>query len=246
MISRPAELMDRLAAVLPERRVNSRRRVLVIAAHPDDELLGCGGTVALHTRAGDEVTSVIVCEGESLRYGPGGVGQRSHIHRAADTLGVRTVHTLNFPDQRLDTKTLTDIITPLEQIVREVRPQLVYVQHGGDINRDHQILFQATLVATRPTEPSIQAVYAFDTACSTEWAYPRTFSADTWVDISSTLDLKLQAMACYESEVREYPHPRSLEALQYRARAWGNQHCLDAAEAFQTIRRTLRHGQTPV
>ncbi len=246
MISRPAELMDRLAAVLPERRVNSRRRVLVIAAHPDDELLGCGGTVALHTRAGDEVTSVIVCEGESLRYGPRGVGQRTHIDRAADTLGVRAVRTLNFPDQRLDTRTLTDIITPLEQIVREVRPQLVYVQHGGDINRDHQILFQAALVATRPTEPSIQAVYAFDTASSTEWAYPRTFSADTWVDISTTLDLKLQAMACYESEVREYPHPRSLEALQYRARAWGNQHCLDAAEAFQTIRRTLRHGQTPV
>jgi LmbE family N-acetylglucosaminyl deacetylase len=114
------------------------------------------------------------------------------------------------------------------------------------LNRDHQLLFQATLVATRPPETCIEAVYAFDTASSTEWAYPRSFTADTWVDITDTLDLKIAAMACYESEVRAYPHPRSLEALRHRARAWGNQHCLDAAEAFMTVRRTLRNGQTPV
>lgn len=221
-------------------------RVLVIAAHPDDELLGCGGTVALHTRAGDHVTSVIVCEGESLRYGPDGVGQKDHIRMAADTLGVQDVRTLGFPDQRLDTITLCDIMTPIEAIVAEVQPQVVYCQYGGDINRDHQILFKALLVAVRPTVTCIQAVLAFDTASSTEWAYPRTFAPDTWVDISSTLDAKLAAMACYESEVREYPHPRSLGALRHRAKAWGNQHCLDAAEVFMTIRRTLRDGQAPV
>jgi LmbE family N-acetylglucosaminyl deacetylase len=221
------------------------RRVLVIAAHPDDELLGCGGTVALHTRAGDEVTSVIACEGESLRY-PGGVGQADHMRLAAQTLGVRDVRQLGFADQRLDTCTLTDIITPLEEAVREVRPNLVYCQFGGDINRDHQVLFQAILVATRPTVADLQAVLAFDTASSTEWAYPRTFTPDTWVDISDTLDTKLAAMSCYESEVRDYPHPRSLGALRNRARAWGNQHCMDAAEVFMTVRRTLRDGQTPV
>ncbi|PYP43192.1 MAG: PIG-L family deacetylase [Gemmatimonadetes bacterium] len=220
--------------------------VLVIAAHPDDELLGCGGTAALHARAGDEVTAVIACEGESLRYGPAGVGQNGHMKRAAGTLGLRDVRQLAFPDQRLDTMALTELITPLERIVREVRPAIIYCQYGGDINRDHQLLFQAVLVAARPTEPCIEAVYAFDTASSTEWAFPRSFAADTWVDISETLDTKLAAMACYESEVRPYPHPRSLEALRYRAKAWGNQHCLDAAEAFMTIRRTLRHGQTPV
>ena len=101
------------------------------------------------------------------------------------------------------------------------------------------------LVATRPVERSIEAVYAFDTASSTEWGYPRSFVPDTWVDISSTLEHKIAAMACYESEVRPYPHPRSLEALRHRARAWGNQHCLEAAEVFMTVRRTRRHGQTP-
>jgi N-acetylglucosamine malate deacetylase 1 len=221
------------------------RRILVIAAHPDDELLGCGGTVALHAKAGDAVTAVIVCEGESLRYGPNGVGQADHMRRAAAALGVADVRPLGFADQRLETMPLTDIITPLEKIVREVRPQIVYCQYGGDANLDHAIVFKAQLVATRPVEPSIEAVYAFDTASSTEWGYPRTFVPDTWVDITATLEQKIAAMACYESEVREYPHPRSLEALRYRAYAWGNQNCMQAAEVFMTVRRTLRNGAPP-
>src|SRR6266496_1573616 len=163
------------------------KRVLVIAAHPDDELLGCGGTVALHTQRGDAVVSVIACEGE--------------------TLGVRDVRQLGFPDQRLDTITLTELISPIEQIVREIRPSIVYGQYGGDVNRDHELLFKALLVATRPTEPYIETVYAFDTASSTEWGYPRSFVPDTWIDISATLETKIAAMACYESEVRPYPHP---------------------------------------
>src|SRR5947208_1189929 len=125
---------------LPRGTAVSKRRVLVIAAHPDDELLGCGGTVALHTRAGDLVTAVIVCEGESLRY-PQGVGQAEHTRRAAAALGVTDVRVLGFPDQKLDTFPLTDVIAPLQEIVREVRPRIVYGQFGGDANRDHDILF---------------------------------------------------------------------------------------------------------
>ncbi len=221
------------------------RSVLVIAAHPDDEVLGCGGTVALHARAGDEVTGVIACEGESLRYGPGGVGQSEHSRRAAEMLGLKESRRLGFPDQRLDTLTLLDLIAPLERAVREVRPAVVYCQFGGDANRDHELLFRAALVATRPLEPFLEAVYAFDTASSTEWGYPRSFVPDTWVDISTTLEQKLCAMACYESEVRPYPHPRSLEALRHRAHAWGNQCCMEAAEVFMTVRRTLRTDYTP-
>ena len=221
-------------------------RVLVIAAHPDDEVLGCGGTAALHVRAGHEVTAVIACEGESLRYGPEGVGQAEHIRRAARVLGLQETRLLGFADQRLDTLSLVDLITPLEEVVRELRPAVVYCQFGGDANRDHELLFRAALVATRPIEPYIEAVYAFDTASSTEWGYPRTFVPDTWVDISATLEQKLCAMQCYESEVRPYPHPRSIEALRNRARAWGNQCCLEAAEVFMTVRRSLRGGQAPV
>jgi len=222
------------------------RSVLVIAAHPDDEVLGCGGTVALHARAGDEVTAVIACEGESLRYGPGGVGQSEHSRRAAEMLGLKESRRLGFPDQRLDTLTLLDLIAPLERAVREVRPAVVYCQFGGDANRDHELLFRAALVATRPLEPFLEAVYAFDTASSTEWGYPRSFVPDTWVDISTTLEQKLCAMACYESEVRPYPHPRSLEALRHRAHSWGNQCCMEAAEVFMTVRRTVRTDHTPL
>jgi len=221
------------------------RSVLVIAAHPDDEVLGCGGTVALHARAGDEVTAVIACEGESLRYGPGGVGQSEHTRRAAEMLGLKESRPLGFPDQRLDTLTLLDLIAPLERAVQEVRPAVVYCQFGGDANPDHELLFRAALVATRPLEPFLEAVYAYDSASSTEWGYPRSFVPDTWVDISTTLEQKLCAMACYESEVRPYPHPRSLEALRHRAHAWGNQCCMEAAEVFMTVRRTLRTDYTP-
>lgn len=217
-------------------------RVLVLAAHPDDELLGCGGTVALHAARGAHVTSVIACEGESLRYANGSVSLGDDAIRASRVLGVQDVRQLSMPDQGLDRMTLTELITPLEAIVREVRPRLVYCQHGGDINRDHELLFKAILVATRPTEPYIEGIYAFDTASSTEWAYPNTFIPDTWVDIADTLETKLAAMACYTSEVREYPHPRSLDALRFRARAWGNRCCLEAAEVFMTVRRVMRHG----
>ena len=222
------------------------RRILVIAAHPDDELLGCGGTIALHTARGEHVTALIACEGESLRYGTGTVDMAAQTREACSTLGISDIRQLKFPDQGLDRLTLTELIAPLEQAVRDVRPHVVYCQYGGDINRDHELLFKATLVATRPTEASIQGVYAFDTASSTEWGYPCTFVPDTWIDISSTLDTKLQAMSCYGSEVREYPHPRSLDALRFRAKAWGNRCCLDAAEVFMTVRRVMRNGSAPL
>src|SRR2546430_16034289 len=138
----------------------SPSRVLVIAAHPDDEVLGCGGTVALHVRAGDEVHTAIACEGESLRYGPEGIGQPEHICRAARTLGVRDVRMLGFPDQRLDTMTLTDVIAPLANLVRELHPDIVYCQHGGGVERHHQLLFQGALVATRPPAHRIRSGYA--------------------------------------------------------------------------------------
>src|SRR5256714_11728157 len=140
------------------------RRVLVIAAHRDDEVLGCGGTLALHTRIGDEVHAAIACEGESLRYGPEGVGQSHHMHQAAQTLGLQDVRLLGFPDQRLDTVTLTDIIAPLEQRVREGRPDILYCQYGGHGKRGHELPFKAAPVATPPTENRIEADDALHTA----------------------------------------------------------------------------------
>lgn len=222
------------------------KNVLVIAAHPDDELLGVGGTIALHTRAGDRVTSVVVCAGDLKHDQDGELGVWRQTREAADKLGVQDVRLLDFPDQALDRFSLTEVITPLEAIVEQIRPSVVYLQYGYDINRDHQLLFQAALVATRPMETCIEAVYAFDTVSSTEWAYPRTFNPDTWVDISETLDQKLEAMACYETELRDWPHPRSLHSLRVKAESVGSQMICPAAETFMTIRRVVRNGKTPV
>ena len=225
---------------------NEPTRVLVVAAHPDDELLGCGGTIRLHTNNGDRVTSIIACEGESIRYQEGQVDQRSDTLRAAEVLGVNDVRRFEFPDQKLDTINLVDIITKLEDVIADVRPTIIYTQWGGDINRDHKILFEALLVAARPMEAFIETIYAFDTASSTEWAYPRNFVPDTWVDITPVIDDKLSAMSCYKSELRKYPHPRSLEGLKAKAASWGVQCCMDYAEVFMTIRRVKRDGKTPI
>ncbi len=222
----------------------ANNNILVIAAHPDDEVLGCGGTIALHSQKGDKVYAVIACEGESLRYSKESVGLRNCTKKVSKLLGIYRTWELGFKDQKLDTVTLTKLITPLEEVVREVKPHIVFCQYGEDINRDHQLLFKALMVATRPTETYIQGIYAFETASSTEWAYPRSFIPDTWVDISSTLDVKSKAMAHYKSELRPYPHPRSLKSLKNKAKAFGNQCCLDAAEVFMTVRRALRNGET--
>ena len=222
-----------------------RTEALVIAAHPDDEVLGCGGTIALHTRGGERVVTLITCESVSLRYRDVDVDMERQTRDAAAVLQVDDVIELGFPDQALDTLTLTDLIVRLEQVVNEVQPRVVYCQYGGDVNRDHQLLFKATLVATRPMARSIEAIYAYSTLSSTEWGYPRTFSPDTWVDISTTLDQKLAAMACYRSELHDFPHPRSLKAIRSKAEADGSACCLRAAEPFMTLRRISRDGQTP-
>lgn len=214
-------------------------RVLVVAAHPDDELLGIGGIVIKHVRAGDEVRSIIMCEGESLRY-HGDVGQNTAIQEAASVMGVGKIYHLKYPDQKLDTYTLTELITPLEEISEEFRPNIIYCQSACDANRDHKILFEAAMIAFRPTSEWIEDFYSFYTASSTEWGVPRNFVPDTWIDISDTLDKKIEAFEKYQSEIRDYPHPRSSNALRYQAHFWGNQCCMDAAEVLMTVRKVLR------
>lgn len=214
-------------------------RVLIVAAHPDDEILGVGGIAIKHVNNGDEVRSVIMCEGESLRYKEG-VGQTTATLEAANVIGIYHVYQLGYPDQRLDTFTLTDLIIPLEKISEEYHPNIIYCQSASDANRDHKILFEAAMVAFRPTSEWIENFSCFYTGSSTEWGYPRDFVPDTWIDISSVMNKKIEAFEKYNSEVRDYPHPRSSDALKYQAHFWGNQCCMDSAEVLMTIRRVSR------
>lgn len=215
-------------------------RVLVIAAHPDDEVLGCGGTVIRHKEKGDVIESLIVCESESLRYKNALVNMDEALRRAAMILGISKSHKLNMPDQKLDTFSLVDIITPIEKVIESFKPNIIYVQSGCDLNRDHRIVFEAASIAFRPVEDYIRDILAYYVGGSTDWATPVTFHADTWIDITKELDRKIEAMKCYKSELRQYPHPRSERAIRNIAHYMGNQCCLEAAEAFMTIRRIER------
>jgi len=210
--------------------------VLVIAAHPDDEILGGGATFAKLARRGRAVHALIVCEGESVRYGEGGE-QQQQSQRAAELIGFASLRCLGLPDQRLDTISQIDLNQQLEAILDELRPSTVYTHCAGDINRDHQILHEAVLVATRPGRTYIEEVLGFETPSATGLEPEQAFRPDTFEVVTDTLSQKLAAMRCYETEAPPFPHPRSLQALRHRAHYWGSRIHRDAAEPFVTLRR---------
>jgi LmbE family N-acetylglucosaminyl deacetylase len=215
--------------------------ILNIAAHPDDELLGQGGTIARHVLAGDRVTTLIVCEGSTVRYGRD-VSQEieTQARSASRVLGVSDVRFLGLQEQGLDGLRLIDVARPIEQVVAEAQPEIVYTHSAADLNRDHRVLLEAVQVATRPyAAPSVREIWMCETASSTEWGGPpllAPFHPQLYVDISGTLDLKIRAFECYEREVRPWPHPRSARALRARAEHWGSHAGLQAAEPFQLVR----------
>jgi LmbE family N-acetylglucosaminyl deacetylase len=219
-------------------------RVLAIAAHPDDELLGLGATLARHAEAGDDVIAIVVSEGASSRYEAGAEHELQRAGRkAAEVLGLREVRFLGFPDQRLDTIPLIEITQRIEREMDGFRPDVLYTHHWGDMNRDHRIVGEAVMVAARPIGDAFpRTVLLFETPSSTEWAPPDPTSAfipNHFVDVTRTIEKKLAAMACYESELRPAPHPRSLEALRARSQYWGQIITRPYAEAFVLARRVV-------
>jgi N-acetylglucosamine malate deacetylase 1 len=217
------------------------QRVLVVGAHPDDEVLGVGGTLARHVAEGDEVHALVLCEGLSLRYPDAKDDFLEREGRAsAKVLGLASWTLHGFADQRLDRQSLVELAAPIEQLVRELKPSIVYTHWAGDINRDHKLVCEATLVATRPKEACIRKIYAYETASETELGIPYDFSPTTFVEIGPYLDTKLAAMACYVSQSPPKDHPRSVEHLRLRAHYWGQGMYMTAAEPFVLLREYRR------
>jgi len=222
-------------------------RVLVLAAHPDDEVLGCGGTMARLVNDGAEVHVHILGEGATSRYDSSELADesllralREEAQQAGRLLGVGEVEVHDLPDNRFDAEALLDIIKVVEGLVQRIDPQIIYTHHGGDLNIDHRIVHQAVLVASRPvTTGGVRDVYAWEVLSSTEWAFQQIepcFRPNVFVDITDTLERKVEAMKAYSSEIREFPHPRSPEGLEVAARRWGTVAGFHAAEAFQLVR----------
>lgn len=220
--------------------------ILVIAAHPDDEVLGCGGAIARHAEQGDSISILILANGLTSRVGFDSAREQEQLRvhheradRAGKLLGAREVNIVGFPDQKLDMVPLLEITQRIESEVRRVRPEIVFTHHGGDLNMDHVMTFRATMTATRPVAGNfLRALYAYEIPSSTEWAFRQfspAFHANVFVDIEKSLEKKIEAMQIYESEAREFPHPRSPEILRATARRWGSHVGLAAVEAFQCV-----------
>ena len=224
-----------------------KKSVLIIAAHPDDEVLGCGGTIARLTQEGHDVYIAILGEGVTSRYEQREQADEALVEalharsrQAADLLGARDFFLYSLPDNRFDTVPLLDVIKIIEELVERLRPQVIYTHHSGDLNIDHVMLHRAVLTATRPTAGHpVKEIHAFEVPSSTEWAFGQfqpAFRPNVFVDISATLEPKVQAMALYQSEARPFPHPRSSEALRAIAQRWGSVVGVEYAEAFELIR----------
>jgi LmbE family N-acetylglucosaminyl deacetylase len=221
------------------------KKILIIAAHPDDEVLGCGGTAARLVKEGNEAYTLILGEGITSRDDSRQKEKREQeivqlkkqVHEANHVIGIKEVFTYDFPDNRFDSVPLLDIVKVTETIKNKVKPDIVFTHYEQDLNIDHRVTYQAVLAAMRPTVgETVKEIYSFEVLSSTEWNYPLRFSPDVFFDISETLKSKLSAMEKYQSELREYPHPRSIKGIRLNAEQWGMKTGLQYAEAFKLVR----------
>ena len=216
-------------------------RVLVVAAHMDDETLGAGATIAKHVAAGDHVTVCITCKrAYDHRFSTRLVREEKRAAKQAmQRLGYHAQRMLDLPDERLGER-LMDLMIPLEACIEQVRPEVVYTHHRGDANQDHRAVFQASLIACRAiSRHKVRRLLSYEVPSSTDQAPPHpelAFQPNWYVNIEGFLNHKLQAMRCYKRELRNFPHPRSLKGLEIVAQKRGMEAGFHAAEAFVILR----------
>lgn len=222
-----------------------KKKILIVAAHPDDEVLGCGATVAGLARSGAEAYTLILGEGVTSRDEKRDAGRRGgalaelkrHATAANKAIGVKKVFFGDLPDNRFDSVPLLDIVKKVEAVKRGLRPDMVFTHYEKDLNVDHRLTYQAVVTATRPMQgETVREIYSFEVLSSTEWNYPLSFSPDVFWEVSGGLGAKLRAMRAYPGELAKFPHPRSLEGIRLAAAYWGMRTGLKAAEAFKTVR----------
>ena len=226
------------------------KKILVVVAHPDDELLGQGATMnKLITEQNCTVRVVILGEGITSRSDKRNSEQwteelkihRKNIEIARKYIGYDSVGIYDFPDNRFDTVAMLDIVKVIENEKEDFQPEIIFTHHGGDVNIDHQRTFEAVITATRPMQNEVvKTVITFETPSGTEWlasSDPRKFTPNLFIEVGEkNLEAKINGMESYEFEKREYPHPRSPEALRVRSQYWGVINGVSFAEPFQIIR----------
>ncbi len=220
-------------------------KILIVSAHPDDEILGCGGTVARLVKEGYNAYTLILGEGITSRDIKRDTRKRKNelqklrqqAEMANKIIGVKKMYFYDFPDNRFDTVPFLDIVKVIEKIKNDIQPKIIFTHYEKDLNIDHQITYKAVITATRPVSGEFaKEIYSFEIPSSTEWNYPLSFSPDVFFDISDTLDIKLKALKEYKTELRNFPHPRSIEAVKLNAQMWGVKVGLKYSEVFKILR----------
>lgn len=240
---------------MKSRRRDEAPRCLVVAAHPDDETLGCGATMRALSES-MEVHVLILGEGMTSRQSWGRriagaqlKALKQSCREAVRILGGASVSFAELPDNRFDTVPLLDVVHRVELAIEQFRPRVIFTHHGGDLNVDHRITFRAVLTATRPVPGHpVSDLYTFEVPSSSEWTFGRVtdvFRPAVFVDVTQTIESQVQAMKAYGSEIREFPHPRSPELLRARAARYGATVGCLAADAFELVRSVRRGTALP-
>lgn len=222
-------------------------KVLVFAPHADDEVLGCGGTIARYVDEGAEVHVCIVTNlyppiGDNTKAKENGwpINLYPETMAAKEALGVKDYHFLLFPAVVLETVPRYELNGKIQELINAIEPDIVFMPHFGDMQKDHTLTSEAVMVAVRPKGKHIvQTVYAYETLSETEWNIPHSknaFIPNVYVDISRYINKKLRAMSCYKSQLGEFPNPRSLDAVEALAKYRGSTSGGGAAEAFMLVR----------
>ena len=209
-------------------------KIQVIAAHPDDEVLGCGATIAKYTKNGNEVQVVFLADGFSSRLNDN--NRDAVAKQVAEILNCNQPIFLDFPDNQLDTIALLEIVKKIEKVVGDFQPNIIFTHHFGDLNIDHQITHKAVMTACRP-QPNfcVKEIYSFETLSATHWQSPsmkNVFNPNYFVDVSDFMDKKIKALQCYDNEMREVPHARSYGSVENLSKFRGSLVGVKNSEAF--------------
>jgi N-acetylglucosamine malate deacetylase 1 len=223
-----------------------KKNILVLAAHPDDEVLGCGGTIAKYSKEGHFIHVAFMSDGVFSREGKQDdlnkelESRKSSAKLALKILGVNSFSFFDFPDNKMDLIATIDVAKKIEELILQYKPQIVFTHHFGDVNVDHAKVHEATVVACRsqPNHP-VKSILCYEVPSSTEWQLPgknMDFTPNYFVDISAFLEKKILSLKEYSFEMREWPHPRSLKAVKHLSHWRGSTAGLESAEAFMVGR----------
>jgi len=228
--------------------MRNKKIILIIVAHPDDEVLGCGGSMAKWSKEGHDIHVLIMAEGATSRDKERNREKRNKeltnlmkfAINAGEVLGIKTVEFLNYPDNRMDSVDFLDVVKSIEEHIEKLKPEVVITHHSGDLNVDHQIIHKAVMTSCRPQLGcTAKRILSFEVPSATEWQSPtinNPFIPNWFEDISGTIELKLKSLEVYKTEMREWPHARSIKAVEHLAKWRGATVGCEAAEAFMLIR----------